>query len=256
MKPPSPRPTPQLSPSLHQRVNTYALAASAAGMGALALVQPAGAKIVYTPANIKIVQNGGLILFDLNHDGIPDFGLSNKYVSTTQGFAFLKVQQHQQANEIWQVRSQGRLCAGALRAGTKIGPGGNFKRDSKSGLAMAFADFEGTTYGPWLKVKQACLGLKFVVKGKTHFGWARVKLSSTGRLLISATLTGYAYETIPSKPIIAGRTKGPVEADSVSPADPAIVSAPTPELASLGLLAMGSPGLSIWRRKESVGATQ
>ena len=27
--------------------------------------------------------------------------------------------------------------------------------------------------------------------------------------IIAATLTGYAYETIPNKPIIAGKTNGP-----------------------------------------------
>ena len=44
--------------------------------------------------------------------------------------------------------------------------------------------------------------------GKTPFGWARVKLS-VAHQSITATLTGYAYETIPGKPIIAGATKGP-----------------------------------------------
>ena len=41
----------QLSQSLNQRVHAYALAASAAGVGVLALAQPAEAKIVYTPAH-------------------------------------------------------------------------------------------------------------------------------------------------------------------------------------------------------------
>jgi hypothetical protein len=65
--------------SVHQQLNMYALAASAAGVSLLALAQPAEGRIVYTPANIKITENGGLISFDLNHDGIPDFGLSDKY---------------------------------------------------------------------------------------------------------------------------------------------------------------------------------
>jgi hypothetical protein len=37
-----------LSDSVHQHLNMYALAASAAGVGVLALVQPANARIVYT----------------------------------------------------------------------------------------------------------------------------------------------------------------------------------------------------------------
>jgi hypothetical protein len=241
----------ELLESVERQLSTYTLAASAAGVGMLALAQTAEARIVYTPAHVKIVQNGGLISFDLNHDGVPDFGLSNKYVSTSQGFAFLNVKQHQQANEILQVSSQGRVSAGALQAGAKIGPNGNFKHDPKNGLAMAFANFEGTTYGPWLRVKQAYLGLKFVIKGKTHFGWARVKLTSTGRLSINATLTGYAYETTPNKPIIAGKTKGS-EGISVVSAVPHAIALP----ATLGLLAMGSSGRSVWRREELAGSAQ
>ena len=45
---------------------------------------------------------------------------------------------------------------------------------------------------------QAYLGLKFTIRGKIHFGWARVKVD-TQQKPFSATLTGYAYETIPGK---------------------------------------------------------
>jgi len=234
----------RLSESAQHQLNSYALAAGAAGVGFLALAQPAEARIVFTPAHVKIVQNGGLFTFDLNHDGIPDFGLSNQYVSTSFGFALLNARQANPANQIWQISSQGRKCAAALKAGTKIGPNKNFQQDPKKGLAMAFDEFEGTTYGPWLRLKQAYLGLKFVIKGKVHFGWARVNLTATGRLVINATLTGYAYETTPGKPIIAGKTNGSDEVASIGQLNPA--SQP----ASLGLLARGATGLVAWRRRE------
>ena len=68
--------------------------------------------------------------------------------------------------------------------------------------------------------------------------------------MIKAILTGYAYETIPNKAIITGKTKGPddagVEESNTTP------SRPTRKPGSLGLLAMGAPGLSIWRREESM----
>jgi hypothetical protein len=66
-------------------------------------------------------------------------------------------------------------------------------------------------------------------------------------------LTGYAYETIPNKPIIAGTTEA-AEESGVDEANPATLNEPTLQPASLGLLAMGSPALSVWRREESVGA--
>ena len=67
---------------------------------------------------------------------------------------------------------------------------------------------------------------------------------------IQATLTGYAYETIPNRPIITGKTKGPDESSGDGLPE-ATLSTPAPEATTLGLLAMGAPGLSIWRREES-----
>ena len=54
----------------------YALAASAAGVGALALARPSEAEIVYTPAQVTIRINKTIPL-DLNHDGKTDFRLPN-----------------------------------------------------------------------------------------------------------------------------------------------------------------------------------
>jgi hypothetical protein len=44
----------KLSESTHHRLNMYALAASAAGVGALIAPNSADAKIVYTPTDVKI----------------------------------------------------------------------------------------------------------------------------------------------------------------------------------------------------------
>ena len=87
------------------------------------------------------------------------------------------------------------------------------------------------------------LGLKFVIKGQIHYGWARLHVHWHPPQ-ISATLTGYAYEAIPNKAIIAGATKGPDDAEPAASLNP-----PTPVPATLGALAMGAPGLSIWRRE-------
>jgi hypothetical protein len=239
------RPPAALPESIHRQLSKYAIAASAAGVGMIALTQAAEARIVYTPANIKIVENGGLISFDLNHDGIPDFGLSNIYThSSYQASGFLKVVQAQSANEVWDVTSKGFLCAAALPKNARVGPKGHFRKDPTAGLAMAFSNFEGTYFGPWRKVKQAYLGLKFVIKGKTHFGWARLK-GNFNSFPYTATLTGYAYETIAGKAIIAGATSGRDDAEPT-----ASLNTPHPEPATLGALALGTPGLSIWRRKE------
>ena len=53
----------------------------------------------------------------------------------------------------------------------------------------------------------------------------------------SVVLTGYAYETVPNKPIIAGQTKGHEGANGDVPSDARTTPAHAP--ASLGLLALG-----------------
>jgi hypothetical protein len=79
-------------------------------------------------------------------------------------------------------------------------------------------------------VQDHYLGLAFTIRGKLHYGWARLNVSVGRRpLRINTKLTGYAYETIPNKPIITGKTKGP---DVI-----------TLERGSLGALAAGATGL-------------
>ena len=87
--------------------------------------------------------------------------------------------------------------------------------------------------GPWNNARRRYLGLRFKIKGKTHYGWARLNESciQDGKrgAAAKALLTGYAYETIPNKPIVAGKTKGP-DVITVKPG-------------SLGALAAGASGL-------------
>jgi len=222
-----------LSDSVHQRLNMYALAASTAGVGILALAQLAHAKIVYTPANIPIPVNAGLIGLDLNNDGINDFEFSNVYKGFT---AIQTVRGARRRNRIWWVRSQNpdNHCAAALQSGSTIGSQSPFE-PSPSPLRMAWAS--GGTYGcPWYYVLgEAYLGLKFRIKGTLHFGWARVQMSGMGEK--TENITGYAYETIRRKPIIAGKTAG----KDVATRPPA----------TLGHLARGAFAIPAWRGKES-----
>jgi len=73
---------PKVCESLHHQFNMYALAAGAAGVGLLALAQPAEAKIVYTPTHHVIGKNGRYKL-DLNHDKITDITLVDTYGCNT-----------------------------------------------------------------------------------------------------------------------------------------------------------------------------
>jgi hypothetical protein len=72
----------RLGASLDKNLMSYAMAAGAAGVGLLALAQPADAKIVYTPAHRNI---GAKTFIDLNHDGINDFKVTLVRTSHCEG---------------------------------------------------------------------------------------------------------------------------------------------------------------------------
>jgi hypothetical protein len=251
------RPTSNFSEPISQRLNMYALAAGAAGVGMLASAQPAQARVVYTPANIPIVQNGGPVELDLNHDGIGDFQFSNVYTTERkrppEGFhqSSLAVYPAQPSNRVRAVESHGAFEAAALHKGKDVGQHSPFQPAQSALIMVACAGGTsgGGCGGEWLKVKQAYLGLKFVINGKVHFGWARVRLAGES----SPTIVGYAYETVPNKRILTGQKK---ESAEIATDEPVSLSAPPARTATLALLAMGSPALSIWRRDESAPAVQ
>jgi hypothetical protein len=244
------RATARLSAKLDKNLRAYTVAATAAGVGILMSAPVSDAKIVYTPSNIVITQNGGLIPLDLNHDGTPDFEFSNfSYQTHGLGAVFLKIEPAQTSNEIWGAKSDGHLCAAALPAGKPVGPKGRFQQDPAAGLYMVH-DGENSTgdtyFGPWRKVESAYLGLKFTIKGKTHFGWARIEFAGRGEF-ITARISGYAYETISDKPILTGEKKGPANTGEQAAA---VQDASMPVPATLGMLARGAASLEVWRRKE------
>jgi hypothetical protein len=237
---PGKRTSQQLSESLHHRLNSYALAASAAGVGVLAMAQPAEAKIVYTSAHVVISPNGVHFYdLDLNHDGKTDFVLQTKFYSTTDQSAGTQrlIASGARGNSL---EKSGGFAA-ALRAGKRVGPHGDFQ--SRGVMASDWGSAGASTSikrGPWVNVNNRYLGLKFKIKGKTHYGWARLSVQAQrGYFYLETTLTGYAYETIPNKRIVTGKTKGP-DVIAVQPA-------------TLGHLAAGAAAISTRRSEPAAG---
>jgi hypothetical protein len=235
-----------LSPSVHQRLNTYAIAAGAAGVSLLALTPTADAKIVYTATNQTISTTNG-VQIDLNGDGKVDFGFGATFHATSfgeyqEGALFALASWH--PNQILGGREQGYNLGFALSAGAVIGP----TRTFVAGRAdMAFGAYDGSTGvcgGPWDNVKHHYLGLKFVIDGQYHYGWARLDATCLKNGENTAVLTGYAYETIPYKPISAGKISGPEEESGEGAVAPDAANAnpvsKSPTRASLGTLALGA----------------
>jgi len=232
-----------LSESLHRQLNSYALAASAAGVSILALVQPCAAKIVYTKAH-RYINGWPYVTIDFNHDGTKDFIFkrysSMRYTSWLDIEAVGKIGK----NHIWGSRGS----ASALPSNFQVGSNSHFA--SKTALMwrqQSCTSYETNcttayTTGQWgPQNKNPYLGLQFKINGKTHYGWARVILQTRrspkkhGAYVGDFILTGYAYETVVNKPIITGKTKGP---DVITLQDP-----------SLGHLARGASAIPAWRGK-------
>lgn len=225
--------------SFDKNLAAYMLAAGAAGVSLLA-AQTAEAKIVYTPANITIASRSAIPL-DLTNDGVADFVISSWQYDQIN---HLSIIHHQPSNGVIS-KVQGLGPAADLPLGVQIGPNRFFEgvgsmatNGSQSGIIF----FSG---GPWKDAHNRYLGLKFVVGGDTHYGWARMKVTAKGG--IAATLTGYAYETVPNKPILAGQMSGSEVSSAIAPQE---MLAPSHPSATLGMLARGADHLAIWRRDE------
>ena len=218
--------TVKLTTSLEKRLNAYALTAAAVGLGAAFTTPDAAAKVVYVPAT-KVLTSGSFTL-PVEGSGGEGWTFFDGYHIHSLTFDTLSVRPLNGAAVV-----VGKGYAEALAAGASIGPDAAFQSSpirmekveylSDSSLTMA--------YGPWANVSNRYLGLRFVLNGETHYGWARFTVANsgslTGGLHIKATFTGYAVESVADRPIQAGTTSGPEE---------------EAESNSLGCLALGCAG--------------
>ncbi len=230
------------SQSFNSRLKMYSVAAGAAGVGVLALAKPAQAEIVYTPADVRItasrLHNYPL---DVNDDGTADFSINAAFHQSAHrsgGTSSITVKP---------AAGNGAVGYGgsalALTAGQRIGSGRKFVGQLMA-TVFSFSESIIRFGGPWANVKNRYLGLQFQIDGQTHYGWARL---SVGGETLEAILTGYAYETTPNTPIVAGQTSGTDRASAAYEGGASVEQAN----ATLAALALGSPALAFWRRKET-----
>ncbi len=247
------KPRIQLRKSIDRQLDHYSLAAMAAGvgridkaglgcgialatagLGLLALPMPAQAKIVYTPLH-KVIHPSSSFGLDLNNDGVNDLFLDDFRYQNAERTSIFLAEASVSSNKA-QVMGAIYFAASDLDAGARIG-GEKLFRGRNLAVSECSEGVCGFDY-PWANkgrgVKDRYLGLKFYIDGKPHYGWARLDVSFKPQL--HATLTGYAYETVPRKPIIAGKTKGP-DVVTVQPI-------------TLGHLARGA-SVPVMRRKEN-----
>jgi hypothetical protein len=256
-----PRETAKLSASIQQRLNSYALVATAAGVSVLACSQGVEARVVtkrigtYLEGNSHYFFNpaGQNVAFHVNASFLnhgPTSYWNRVFLQAQTAGAFFV--------------SGPQQLPGALRAGSKIGPGRHFAKGAAyGGLLFTYGNYGGGTQnhhkGNFKFDKIEFVGFKFSLSGKEHFGWLRLRIKINGVFAIT-DLIDYGYETIPGKAIKAGQTKSTVNGSGEETFGPAAsMTNPipdTPQPASLGMLALGAQGVPLWRRKESIGAAR
>jgi hypothetical protein len=237
-----PRTTVPINSKLETSLLGYAAAAGAAGVALLAAAQPAQAKIVYTPLNN--VPLTSLTAIDVNGDGVADLN-------------FLFLESGYGAEQVAYAGAGGAIVVATVN--NSYGPAplpwlariGFKDKFAPSNRYLAITGVDGChsychKFGVWQHQVDKYLGFKFLIAGQPHFGWIRLIVQGA----LSGYATGYAYEDVPLQPIAAGKTSGPVAAQSFAPALFPAEQAPT-----LGMLALGKDGLALWRREEDALAS-
>jgi hypothetical protein len=229
------------SDHLNRHLSLYSLAAAAAGVSMLALAQPAQSEVVITKKTIPVPPNQGQfgVGIDLNHDGVMDFFFDFRFQSN---FGDLLITANK--GELIGYASFGSefngAYASALRQGAKIGPSARFSSVSIVTVERSYPNSTSSRKlrGKWDgNQKNRYLGVRFLINGENHYGWIRLTVDTRP---MSATITGYAYETVANKPIVAGTVKTSAAEAQVQE----MQYGP-----SLGMLAHGADGLPLWRRE-------
>jgi hypothetical protein len=196
---------------------------------------------------VHIAPYGYDYFLDLNGDGTTDFVFSVYWCCDDSVYrGGLSVGAEAKGNEIIVNR---RGDAAALPSGHRIGPNAP-KFGSEASMVWGYfntSNFRYKCYGPW-NGKTAYLGLKFMISGEVHYGWAALS-AGCDRGEPTAELTGYAYETIPNRWIKAGDETGTLDESLNGSDEPTPRSVPVPTAATLGMLAWGAQALDIWRRE-------
>lgn len=237
--------------TIDYRTKAYCGAALAAGVSILALAAPSEASVVVTKTHQTIPVNGQISI-DLNKDGVTDFNIK---MSNYFDFSFRdSVRVHPMAGG-GVVGYNGGIgpYASALAAGANIGPSDHFRVgtygvvvERSIGKETNSTHTTRTLYGKWGGDPQnRYVGVKFQIHGQTHYGWIRMTVNTDFPAGMSATITAYAYETVANKAIKAGSSKS--TAENVAKVTENL---PKPVTASLGMLALGSEGMHLWRREE------
>lgn len=194
-----------MNKDLQKRLGKYT-AAAAALVGATG----ANAQIVYTDVNPDFAHTGNEIGYglDLNNDANFDFALFSADTLFASGNRLRQTViapygTAAASNAIAGESPSGYDYALALNNGDMIDNTLNWIAATNT---MAYNVNSANPYNEnWNGVTDKYLGLKFVVAGNTHYGWARLDVLAIGDIW---TLKDYAFNASPNTGLTAGQMTG------------------------------------------------
>lgn len=254
----------EMSPEgFEHRLNLYHLAAIAAGVGLMALSQTATGEVVVTHKTLYLgngTDGAPPVPIDFNKDGKLDAFFQQNSFGYGYGTAGAWVWAHPAEGAAFIVNGHGTQLpyVAALFRGAQVGPSAQFS-SAKSATIERTAqstsnEFSVCGINRQLKgnfpgnTPDRFIGVKFLINGEIHYGWVRLSLDTTAfnNCEVVSKITAYAYETEANKPITIG------SGAAVMPKRKQNSELSTPPDPSLGMLALGSDGLALWRRESEL----
>ncbi len=246
------------SNDVNRQVGQYALAAAVAGVSLLAMADPAAAEVVVTRKTIPIPVSTGItaepVAISLANNGVGNFGFSLASFADPSARALFMFGESE--NDEVKGRFPFYAIASALPRGVRIGPVVTTYSFVSGGFMVGSSTSRSArhSHGNWAgNLKNHYLGVRFQISGQVHYGWIRVTVKTTlevNQPPMSATITGYAYETVPNKPIFAGTATGTGATTAEKPTAEIQIPEGVQNQAgpSLGMLAAGAEGMPLWQR--------
>ncbi len=249
------------SNNLNRQMAQYSIAAALAGVSVLALATPAVGEVVVTKKTIPVplTTDGTLepIKISMANNGIDNFQLTLSSTSL-RVYRFLLADGVAPQDELRVGTGPAfNVYLGALRRGEQIGPS-NASSQFNNGLveeSLGNGPSNRIFFGSWGgSPKNRYLGVRFPINGQTHYGWIRLTVTTNPdphTPVMSATITGWAYETVPNKAIAAGTAAIAVSAaEKTSSLLHAASNIQANKGPSLGMLAAGADALPAWHRQD------
>ena len=250
-----------LAGHLLSRLNSYGLAASAAGVALLACSNSAEAAPVCGSLSVTL-RNTDTYAFNPAFQKQAPFNVAHTYNELSSHTQSLQARGFFIANTPGaKVMASANGLPTELASGASIGPGGNFGKGKQYGLLFGYY-YRSRFKGNFQPNQGGYVGFQFTQSGQPHYGWLRVKLAKQNGARFSAPallLSEFGYESSPNTSITAGTCGSSAELEERAPsanrntnveANQQTVPNARAVSAPLGALALGFEGIALWRTKK------